>query len=185
MHIREGNAGDARAVAEVHVASWRWAYEGLIPKEFLDGILVEDREEMWREAMASSVPGRGLVVAEEDDDGLVGFAAFGQADDPEAAGVGEVFAIYVRPEVAGTGVGRDLFAGANDALSRSGFRRATLWVLEANARARRFYEKAGWAWDGTTGTHRFDCANLPVVRYAADLVGTEAARIRRLTGRCG
>ena len=30
----------------------------------------------------------------------------------------------------------------------AGFRRATLWVIEENAEARRFYEAAGWRPDG-------------------------------------
>jgi L-amino acid N-acyltransferase YncA len=175
VRIRGATPDDVRAVAEIHVASWRWAYEGLIPNEFLDGISVEDREEMWREALTSSVPARGLVVAEAND-GLVGFAAFGPTEDPEAAGVGEVYAIYVKPEAVGTGAGWELFTRAIGSMRSCGFRSAILWVLEGNERARRFYERAGWAWDGTTGTHRFDCANRPVVRYAMDLGSAESTR---------
>ena len=66
-------------------------------------------------------------------------------------------------------MGRELFEGVTRALRDAGYARATLWVLEANAPARRFYEKAGWSWDGAVSTHMFDCANEPVVRYAVDL----------------
>jgi GNAT superfamily N-acetyltransferase len=82
---------------------------------------------------------------------------------------GEVPAIYVDPSRLGTGVGRELFEAATLALRDSGFVRATLWVLEANALARHFYEEAGWSWDGSVDTHMFDCANEPVVRYAVKL----------------
>jgi GNAT superfamily N-acetyltransferase len=82
---------------------------------------------------------------------------------------GEVPSIYVDPAMLGTGVGRELFEAAATALRDAGCTRATLWVLEANALARRFYEKAGWSWDGAVSTHLFDCANEPVVRYAIDL----------------
>ena len=41
--IREATPDDARAIAEVHVASWRWAYRGDLPAEFLDGLSVDDR----------------------------------------------------------------------------------------------------------------------------------------------
>jgi GNAT superfamily N-acetyltransferase len=177
VRVREAIPDDARAVAEVHVVSWRWAYAGMISDEVLQQLSVEDRERVWRESLAAAEPGRCVLVAEADDGTVEGFAAFGPSEDPEAAAdsAGEVYAIYVRSEVAGTGVGRELFSQTNDALGRSGFRRATLWVLEANERARRFYEAAGWAWDGTTGTHRFDCANLPVVRYAAELAPAQIA----------
>jgi GNAT superfamily N-acetyltransferase len=111
----------------------------------------------------------------------VGFAAFGPPDDDPSvpvgsrppAGAGEVYAIYLDERVAGRGVGRALFDRAVGGLRAGGFGRAFLWVLEANERARRFYENAGWAWDGAAGTHRFDCANLPVVRYAGDLAPAE------------
>ncbi|MBA3410314.1 MAG: hypothetical protein H0U15_05600, partial [Geodermatophilaceae bacterium] len=37
-------------------------------------------------------------------------------------------------------------------LSRLEFREAVLWVANGNSRARRFYEAAGWAADGTERT---------------------------------
>jgi GNAT superfamily N-acetyltransferase len=175
VRIREATPEDARAIAEVHVASWRWAYDGMIPDAFLRELSVDDRERLWSEKLAA---GTGMLLAEGERGRVEGFVAFGPSEDPEAdkAGVGEVLAIYVRPDVAGTGVGRELFARANEALGRGGFRKAMLWVLEANDRARRFYERAGWSWDGATGTHRFDCANRPVVRYAVELEAGEPAR---------
>lgn len=84
-------------------------------------------------------------------------------------GTGELYAIYVAEGVAGTGVGRDLLLRSTTALGEEGFERATLWVLETNQRARRFYEREGWAWDGTTSTHLVECSNLPIVRYTLDL----------------
>lgn len=165
--IRGAGSEDARAIAAVHVASWRHAYRGLLPRDFLDRSSVEDRERSWRRTFTE--PGYGVVVAEEAGR-LVGFASFGPSRDRGAPdGTGEIPAIYVAPEVLGTGVGRQLFEAAVGKLREGGFARATLWVLEANDRARRFYERAGWSWDGTVSHHQFDCANEPIVRYAADL----------------
>jgi L-amino acid N-acyltransferase YncA len=165
--LRLARPEDARAIAEVHVGSWRHAYRGLLPEGYLDRLSVDEREGSWREALGSDTA--GAVVAEAEGR-IVGFASFGPSRDADAAeGVGEVPAIYVDAEVLGTGVGRSLLAEATTRLREAGFRRATLWVLEANARARRFYEKSGWAWDGTVSRHDFDCANEPVVRYAVDL----------------
>jgi len=101
---------------------------------------------------------------------MVGFSGFGASHDDGATDTtGEIRTIYLLEEAAGKGIGRDLFARANERLRDLGYRRATLWVLETNERSRRFYEKAGWSWDGTTSAHQFDCANLPIVRYATDL----------------
>jgi GNAT superfamily N-acetyltransferase len=167
--IRAAKPDDARPVAEVHVASWRHAYRGLLPDDSLERLSVDDREAMWLRAFAGPDPMSGAFVADVDGR-IVGFASFGPSRDEDAPdGTGEVPAIYVDPVVLGSGVGRELFEAATLALRDAGFARATLWVLEANALARRFYEKAGWAWDGAVSTHMFDCANEPVVRYAVDL----------------
>jgi GNAT superfamily N-acetyltransferase len=167
--IRAARPEDARPVAEVHVDSWRHTYRGVLPDEYLDRLSVDDRESMWLGAFADPDPKSGALVAEADGH-LVGFASFGLSRDEDAPdGTGEVPAIYVEPAALGTGVGRELFAAVTETLRDAGFTRATLWVLEANASARRFYEKAGWSWDGAVSTHMFDCANEPVVRYAVDL----------------
>jgi len=167
--VRAARLEDARPVAHVHVASWRHAYRGLLPDDHLDKLSVEDREAMWLGAFADTDPKSGAFVAELDGR-VVGFAAFGPSRDEDATELtAEVPAIYLDPALVGSGIGRELFAEANAALREAGFTRATLWVLEANASARRFYEKAGWSWDGTVSRHDFDCANEPVVRYATDL----------------
>jgi GNAT superfamily N-acetyltransferase len=167
--IRAARPEDARSVAEVHVDSWRHTYRGILADEYLGRLSVEDRESMWLGAFADPDPKSGALVAEADGH-LVGFASFGPSRDEDAPdGTGEVPAIYVEPAALGTGVGRELFAAVTETLRDAGFTRATLWVLEANASARRFYEKAGWSWDGAVSTHMFDCANEPVVRYAVDL----------------
>jgi RimJ/RimL family protein N-acetyltransferase len=166
--IREATSDDARAIAEVHMASWRWAYRGDLPAEFLDGLTVDDREREWREWLAPE-QGAGTLVALEGGV-IVGFCSFGPSRDDDAdERTAEVRTIYLREEVAGRGIGRDLFASANDRLHDLGYRRATLWVMASNERSRRFYERSGWSWDGTTSAHRFDCANVPIVRYATDL----------------
>jgi GNAT superfamily N-acetyltransferase len=167
--VRTARPEDARPVAEVHVASWRYAYRGLLADEYLERLSVEDREAMWLGAFSDPGLRSGAFVAEVDGR-IVGFASFGPSRDEHVPeGTGEVPAIYVDPSVLGTGVGRELFEAATFALRDAGFARATLWVLESNVLARRFYENAGWAWDGAVSTHMFDCANEPVVRYAVDL----------------
>jgi len=167
LRIRKATPEDARSVAEVHVGSWRHAYRWMLPDAYLDRLSVDDREAMWREAFADEAS--GAFVAEAGGR-IVGFASFGPSRDQDAsADIGEIPAIYVEPSVLGGGVGRELMGAATAALRDAGYRRATLWVLEANERARRFYGKAGWTWDGTVDRHDFDCANEPVVRYAVDL----------------
>jgi GNAT superfamily N-acetyltransferase len=57
-----------------------------------------------------------------------------------AARPGHVEALYVVPEAWGTGVAAALYERIADVAGVP----ATLWVLEANARGRRFWERRGW-----------------------------------------
>jgi RimJ/RimL family protein N-acetyltransferase len=167
--IREATPSDARAIAEVHVASWRWAYRHDLPPDFLDGLSVDDREREWEGWLAIDHPRAGTLVAEERER-IVGFCSFSPSrDDDATARTAEILTIYVLPEVAGLGIGRSLFSVAVDRLRGFGYDRATLWVMASNDRSRRFYERAGWSWDGTTSEHRIDCANVPIVRYVTGL----------------
>jgi RimJ/RimL family protein N-acetyltransferase len=50
-------------------------------------------------------------------------------------------------------------------LDRMGFAESVLWVVPGNARARRFYERAGWATDGTERTAEVFGVTVPEVRY--------------------
>jgi GNAT superfamily N-acetyltransferase len=60
--------------------------------------------------------------------------------------------LYVVPAAWGTGVGVELMRVALDWIAVRGAQEALLWVGEDNLRARRFYEREGWAADGGTRT---------------------------------
>ena len=165
MEIRPASVEDASGIATVHVASWRWAYADLLPRDVLDGSLVEDRERMW----ADVVPRGGVLVAEEAAR-VIGFASVGTVANGDLPGLtGELFAIYIAPEAIGTGLGRALLSHAMETLRVNGSRRAILWVLASNARARRFYEVAGWALDGAASAYAIGGVDYPTVRYATNL----------------
>jgi ribosomal protein S18 acetylase RimI-like enzyme len=169
LRIREAEPKDARAIAEIHVRSWRAAYRGQLTDDYLDGLNVEDRLEMHRLALESPPAEYRMWVA-EDEGRAVGFAVTGKSEDADAdERTAEVYAIYLEPDLVGTGLGRTLFSHAVDDLRGRGYRSATLWVLETNEMARRFYELAGWAHDGTTTSERVDCEMRPTVRYRVEL----------------
>lgn len=165
--IREANSADARSIAEVHVASWSWAYHDLMPAAFLEGLSVRDRERQWVDTLRDDA--ERVIVALHGDE-LIGFASAGPSRDDDApAGTAEVFTVYLLEGFQGRGVGEMLLEDIVSGLRDAGYARTTLWVLESNELARRFYERHGWTWDGTTSAHQIQCANLPIVRYEADL----------------
>jgi RimJ/RimL family protein N-acetyltransferase len=82
-----------------------------------------------------------------------------------------LYAINIDPHHWGTGVGRALLAAAQAELARLGYAQAVLWVLPDNARARRFYEVAGWTTDGVQRTTEVRGVVVPEVRYRRRLQG--------------
>ena len=170
MRTRDATVDDADAVALVHVHGWQWGYRGLLPDAYLDGLSAERRAEQWRSWLLE--PGSTRTRLAEEDGACVGFGVSGPSRDPGADDdTGEVYAIYVEEEVAGTGVGTELLRSAVAWLTERGFARATLWVLEGNARARRFYEREGWALDGSSKSEPREDFTMNEDRYARQLRG--------------
>ncbi|RPJ13143.1 MAG: GNAT family N-acetyltransferase, partial [Actinobacteria bacterium] len=129
---------------------------------------VDDRLEQHRRSLEEPRAGWKTWVA--DDEGPVGFAVTGPSEDADAGErTAELYAIYLDPEQLGTGLGRRLLEHAVEDLRSRRFDTVTLWVLETNERARRFYEVAGWKHDGTVTSERVDCEMRPTVRYRVEL----------------
>ena len=157
MRVRPARPEDAAAVAEVHVRTWQAAYEHVFGAERLAAIDPTRRRTLAERAIAS-----GNVVVAEQDGKVVGFVSVGPSTDVD--GEGELFAIYRLPEAWGSGAGRDLMDAAKELL-RASYTDATLYVLDDNPRARRFYEREGWALDGVTKADEFLGMAVPEVRY--------------------
>lgn len=169
MRTRPAHPDDATTIAAVHVATWRTAYRGLVDDGHLDGLSLGEFEERWTRNLVAGGPRRTWVA--ESDGAVSGFACAGPTrdEDGDRARTGEVYAIYVLPRAWGTGVGRALLAEAFAGLHTDGRAEATLWVLVANARARRLYEAAGMRPDGAVERVRLGPAELPGVRYRVGL----------------
>jgi len=172
LEVRLARSEDAPAIAAVHVRSWQWAYRGQIPDDYLDGLSARlaERTEMWRQILTSRLPEDRTWLAMQGDR-MVGFVDTGPTHDTDARpGTAEIRALYLDPSAVGLGIGCALFAHAVDDLRQRHFRRAILWVLATNRRARRFYEVAGWCPDGVTKTEERPGFILEEMRYRIDLV---------------
>ena len=161
--IRRARPGDAEAIARVHVRTWQGAYAHVFPADQLANLSTEPRVRLWAEYLPRDDAG---IFVSESDGVVVGFVSVGASRD--AAGEGELYAIYVDPDHWGTGAGRELIRTGEEWLRSHGFQRATLWVLADNPRARRFYEIAGWSLDGTERTGEHLGVETHEVRYARD-----------------
>ncbi len=170
MKVRRATARDAAIIGQIRIRGWRAAYRGVLPDAMLDALTDDDRLANRRSRLRHPLPRSGALVVEERG-AVVGFVLTGPTRDQDANPLvtGELFAIYLEPDRIGCGLGRALIEAAEDDLREMGYRRASLWVLRDNARARRFYEAAGWIADGADQIEEMDGAVLDEVRYVRDL----------------
>jgi len=160
--VRIATPEDARAIAEIHVASWQEGYRGQLPDNYLNSLSAEAREKMWAQALREGV---SVLLAEHAGKPL-GFVSFGPSRDDDAPETsGEIYGLYLHPDAWSTGKGQHLQESALVALAASGSTVVTLWVLISNDRARRFYSRHGWQLDGATKVIELDGVTLSEVRY--------------------
>lgn len=161
LSIRAGVAADAETLFAIHRESAMTAYVGVFPPDryrFADAPM----RAHWQEALQDEET--DVLIAERDG-APVGFATISP---------GWLRNLFVLPAEWGRGAGGTLHDAAVELLRRHGAG-ARLWVLEANARARRFYEARGWRDDG--GRSRSEFPPHPVeLRYALELAASPAGR---------
>ena len=190
--IRSATTADAAAIATVRADSWRAAYEGLIPA----AALAEATGPASVSAYTGSLIMRscaGILVAEPppqtqprpagpQECQVIGFASFGPERDaagqlvpppeasPSGSAAGELYAIYVHPAYWGGQAGWQLLTGIVSRAAAQRYASLSLWVLEANDRARRFYERAGFAVTGESQVLG-DLGGVTEIRYWRPLAG--------------
>lgn len=132
MTLRKATPEDASDVAEIWHLGWRDGHLGLVPQA-----LVEVRTEGSFRARASERVGDTTVATV--DGAVAGFVMV--VDD-------EIEQVYVSADYRGTGVAAVLLGEAERQVRANGYNSAWLAVVAGNARARAFYEKAGWHDEG-------------------------------------
>ena len=121
LELRAASPADADAIADVFIASFGTLT--FLPRLHTD--------EETRDFIANTVLTKDEVIVAQTGGRIVGFVAMSNGDLLEH--------LYVHPELTGRGIGSALLERAK-ARMPGGFR---LWVFQANAGARRFYERHG------------------------------------------
>jgi GNAT superfamily N-acetyltransferase len=183
--IRSASTADAAQIAAVMRDSWLAAYDGIIAPALIDRATAPDGGARIRQSFRTRPWQRMIAAVEPADSGvgssIVGYASFGPERDvlempwpyPLTPGgsdgqVAELYALYVHPAWWSTGTGRALMERVLAKVKMAGYTCITLWVLEANDRARRFYQRAGFAPDGAR--HELDdLGGVTEIRYGRAL----------------
>ena len=140
MILRVAEATDIPDLANVQLrsalAGFAHIFPESIPKPTQAGLEPEWAALVEREEITA-------VLAEDHRD-VVGVVAYGPDPSPRRGTDCVLRKLYVVPEQFGNGIGTELYNRAITDLTRAGFTRARLWVLEQNLAARRMYERRGW-----------------------------------------
>lgn len=138
--IRDATDDDMAGIGRLHIASWRSAYAGLLPRPFLDRLTYEEREGRWRRWLEDD-DGRRLLLVAVDGDALVGFVAGWPEPDGEPRII-EVAALHVARSLHGRGLGKCLLARVASRGERMGYAALSLEMLEGNPTGG-FYDHLG------------------------------------------
>ena len=144
MLVRNAEFEDMVQAGHIMSVSFRTAFSDFVTKQTLDACAQEDKciallEDVFREGKMHFLMGgnSGMLVWQKVRDSA------------------EIIAIHSLPESWGTGLGHIML---EEALKQIGEATVFLWAFKENKRARRFYEKHGFRWDGTERASEFDGA---------------------------
>jgi ribosomal protein S18 acetylase RimI-like enzyme len=182
IEIRPASAADEPAITEIRHETWLTAYAQIIDPAIIDQVTAPGRPNAAPRSNRTS-----LVAVAPQASVIVGYASYGpERSVASAASVGsgakpgsltpaglagetgELYTLYVTPAHWSTGAGRALTDAALNGLRAGGYQRVVLWTLTENARARRFYDKAGFAPDGATNILD-GLGSVEELRYVRDL----------------
>jgi GNAT superfamily N-acetyltransferase len=135
------------AIAALHIEGWKGAYGGIVDPLYLESLTLEKRICDWSEWMRS---GESEVFLAEEEGTPAGFVVIGRTKTapPGSSPIrpshsGEIYALYLHPDYWRKGIGTALLKHAAIELKARKHSAVCLWVLDANTRAKSFYEKMG------------------------------------------
>ena len=154
VDVRLATVQDAEGIAMVKVRGWQSAYRGLIQDAYLDAMDVAHYTHRTRDLLERSKQSQNWVCCEGTE--TIGWASVRFFKDEKKLGAmsAQLEALYILEAYWNLGVGflmwqtvlSDLIAQKVDAVS--------LWLLEGNHRALKFYERQGFVLDGQTKAER-------------------------------
>ena len=92
-------------ISKVYEESWKYAYQGIVPQDYLDYI----PKGQWASHIEQA-DRKNLVMVQ--DEMIIGTSGFGKSRMEEMNGFGEIISLYFLPEYMGKGYGGLLLQAA-------------------------------------------------------------------------
>ena len=162
--IRLARSVDVRAIVGVQLRTWKAEYVGMVDARTIEQMDPQQMRISWGVALMRSHD-RPVWVMTDSADKIVGFCRMRPPDGEDVGVDVELRAIYLLPETCGRGLGRLSMDRAVAWATEQGYLSMHLWVLPANERAIRLYDRYGFVNSGVVGTRRMFGAEHVVARY--------------------
>ncbi|AXX59762.1 GNAT family N-acetyltransferase [Vibrio vulnificus] len=163
FRVRKALIGDIDGIAHIHVSSWAYAYNGLMPKSFIESYTFEKRQKLWSNIIERDL---AVVLVAEGDEGLSGFLCFGQPKTLKGTDAYDLSSIYIDPDKIGVGIGQLLYDKCESMLRTLNAQKVSLWALDSNERALSFYTKQGFTPTGESNKEQADDVVLNDIELA-------------------
>lgn len=147
LTIDRASLQDAQILGQLHAQAWRDAYHALLPESFWASFTPQTRGAFFARILATSPNEQYILRANGAPAGMLSLGAAAD-DDLQGTSCGEIIALYLLAPYYGKGIGRRAMDFAVARLRALGYGDIVLTVLLDNARARRFYARYGFAYDG-------------------------------------
>lgn len=137
--VRQATENDAKEVAKIIVSGWQTTYRGIISNEFLDNMSVEEMTKRWEQNIKSQDKNNNICVYEEEDN-ILAIIRFGKNCASQS---GEIYVLYVKPELKRKGIGTKLVKYAKEELIKQKCKKMEVWCAKGNKPSIEFYKKMG------------------------------------------
>lgn len=161
--MRPAVVADVADIEAVYIAAWCAAYEDLLPAAVVEAEAAKRASYDWTSAILDAASHVALSCHHDEVVGVM------QASEPPGGrrDLPEITMLYVMRRYWGTSAAPDLLAAGTRWMTQHGWPAARLRVVDAQTRARRFYEREGWQPDpGLPPAHN---GHFPLVYYRRDL----------------
>lgn len=167
IRTRIANVQDATSMSIIHANSWKKAYQGLLPDEYLNGIKDTQWVDMITKGLESNTMKAWVATIEEK---IIACTCTGNSRYQGYEGQLEIFSIYVLPGYWNLGAGSLLIDEVIEYALNNNYLEVGFWVLDGNNQAIRFYEKNGFLNSGDTMTCMIGESPTTEKRYIKRLV---------------
>ncbi|WP_294406037.1 GNAT family N-acetyltransferase [uncultured Clostridium sp.] len=113
ISIRKGTEKDSELISRIYAESWRSAYKGMVPDEYLDDFWI-DSFQKW---LSEDIFKVKIIYA---DHKAAGAGAYGKSRDDKFADYAEICSFYLRPEYFRKGMGTALMKSVIDEIYNEG-----------------------------------------------------------------